>query len=127
MKGEWDTDAGKVTAILEGEFKAKNDVPDLALRYRDNTSWGHWQLAGMARKLGCERRDTGEKDDEFGWGFNASSVINTTELDRLKLQVVYGEGVGNYMNDGGLDITPENADLEGNSAETVPLKVNFPR
>lgn len=108
-------------STLGDEFQAKNDLPDLSMRYRSNNDWGHWQLAGMARKLGYERKDTGEDDEEFGWGINASSVIRTNDLDRLKLQLVYGEGIGNYMNDGGLDLAPESDDLTGNSAETVPL------
>ncbi|QFU77962.1 hypothetical protein EY643_17080 [Halioglobus maricola] len=108
-------------STLGDEFQAKNDVPDIVLRYRDNTDWGHWQVAGIGRKLGFERKDTGASDHEFGWGINASTVIQTTDLDRLKLQVVYGEGIGNYMNDGGLDIAPKSDDPENNGAETVPL------
>jgi len=37
------------------------------------------------------------------------------------LQVVYGEGIGNYMNDGGIDIAPNSADITTAGAETVPL------
>jgi hypothetical protein len=108
-------------STLGDEFQAKNDLPDLALRYRNNADWGHWQLAGMARKLGYERKDTGDDDSEFGWGINASTVINTTDLDRLKLQLVFGEGIGNYMNDGGVDIAPDSAVRGNASAEAVPL------
>jgi hypothetical protein len=102
-------------------FKKWNDLPDLSLRYRNNTDWGHWQLAGIARKLGFERRDTGDKDSEFGWGVNASTVISTVGNDKLKLQLVYGEGIGNYLNDGGVDVAPRNAEAEGNEAVAVPL------
>ena len=108
-------------SVLNDVLQKYNDVPDLTLRYRNNTDWGHWQFAGIARKLGYERLDTGEKDSEFGWGVNASTVINTTGQDRLKLQLVYGEGIGNYMNDGGIDIAPESALRPGNTAETVPI------
>jgi hypothetical protein len=108
-------------STLGDEFQAKNDLPDLALRYRNNADWGHWQLAGMARKLGYERKDTGDDDSEFGWGINASTVINTNDLDRLKLQLVFGEGIGNYMNDGGVDIAPDSAVRGNASAEAVPL------
>ena len=61
------------------------------------------------RKLGYERLDTGKKDDEIGWGINTSAGIKTWGSDVLKLQVAYGEGIGNYMNDGGLDIAPDSA------------------
>ncbi|KZX57060.1 hypothetical protein A3709_04650 [Halioglobus sp. HI00S01] len=108
-------------SLIGDVFQAKNDVPDLVARYRSNNDWGHWQLAGIARKLGFERTDTGDTDSEFGWGLNASSVVKINDLDRLKLQVVYGEGIGNYMNDGGIDIAPKNAELADNRAEVVPL------
>lgn len=108
-------------STLGEQFQKYNDIPDLTLRYRNNTDWGHWQLAGIARKLGYERLDTGDKDSEFGWGLNGSTVINITPKDRLKLQLVYGEGIGNYMNDGGVDLAPATNSLERNSAEAVPL------
>ena len=108
-------------SVLNDVFRKYNDIPDLSVRYRNNTDWGHWQLAGIARKLGYERLDTGAKDSEFGWGINASTVIHTNDLDRLRLQLVYGEGIGNYMNDGGLDLAPKKATLQGNSAAVVPI------
>ena len=39
----------------------------------------------------------------------------------LKLQVAFGEGIGNYMNDGGVDIAPDSANIEKAEAEAVPL------
>jgi DcaP outer membrane protein len=108
-------------SVLGDQFRKWNNVPDLSVRYRNNTGWGHWQLATMARKLGYERRDTKQKDWELGWGINASSVINTTDRDRLRLQVVYGEGIGNYLNDGGVDLAPRRSTLTGNEAVAVPL------
>ena len=102
-------------------FQSKNDVPDFTARYRDNTSWGHWQIAGIARKLGYERLDNGNSDYEFGWGFNASTVIKTFGRDNLKLQLAYGEGIGNYFNDGGLDIAPDSSDL--NNADATPVQI----
>jgi len=102
-------------------FQAKNDVPDLTARYRDNADWGHWQLAGIVRKLGYERLDNGKGDYEVGYGLNASTVINTIGKDQLKVQVAYGEGIGNYFNDGGLDIAPDSADL--NTAKATAVKI----
>ena len=102
-------------------FQAYNDLPDFSARYRNNGDFGHYQVAGIVRKLGYERLDTGKKDDEIGWGINTSAGIKTWGSDVLKLQVAYGEGIGNYMNDGGLDIAPDSADPTRASAETVPL------
>jgi hypothetical protein len=102
-------------------FQSYNNLPDLTARYRKNGDFGHFQVAGIVRKLGFERLDTGSKDYETGWGINNSAGIKTWGRDQLKLQVVYGEGIGNYMNDGGLDIAPDTADIETAGAETVPL------
>ena len=102
-------------------LQAYNDVPDFSIRYRNNGDFGHYQIAGMMRKLGFERLDNGKKDEEFGWGINTSAGINTWGRDVLKLQVVYGEGIGNYMNDGGVDIAPDSANVNDAQAEAVPL------
>jgi hypothetical protein len=102
-------------------FQSYNDLPDFSARYRNNGDFGHYQVAGIVRKLGYERLDTGKKDDELGWGINTSAGINTWGSDVLKLQVAYGEGIGNYMNDGGLDIAPDSADITRAKAEAVPL------
>ena len=102
-------------------FQAKNDVPDFTARYRDNTAWGHWQIAGIVRKLGFERLDNSNSDYEMGYGFNASTVINMLDRDKLKLQLAYGEGIGNYFNDGGLDIAPDSADINNSDATAVQI------
>lgn len=114
-------DCESIDSTLGELFQSYNDLPDLSVRYRNNGDFGHYQVAGMFRKLGYERRDTGEKDEEYGWGINTSASINTWGQDRLKLQVVYGEGIGNYMNDGGIDLAPDSADITRAEAETVPL------
>jgi outer membrane DcaP-like protein len=108
-------------STLDDIFVKHNDLPDLTLRYRNDMDWGHFQIAGIARKLGYERLDTGKTDSEFGWGINTSTVIKTTDLDKLKIQIVYGEGIGNYMNDGGVDLAPANDTLTNNNAKAVPI------
>jgi len=102
-------------------FQSHNDLPDLSARYRNNGDFGHFQVAAIVRKLGYERLDNGADDEEYGWGINTSAGLNTWGSDMLKLQVVYGEGIGNYMNDGGIDIAPDSADIDTAGAETVPL------
>lgn len=102
-------------------FQSYNNLPDLTARYRHNGDFGHVQVAGIVRKLGFERLDNGSKDYEVGWGLNTSAAINTWGADQLKLQVAYGKGIGNYMNDGGVDIAPDSIDINAAGAETVPL------
>jgi len=102
-------------------FQSYNDLPDLTASYLGSGDFGHYKVAGIVRKLGYERLDTGSKDYEIGWGINTSAGLSTWGNDQLKLQLVYGEGIGNYMNDGGLDIAPDSADITKAGAETVPI------
>ena len=102
-------------------YQAHNELPDLSLRYRNNGSFGHYQVAAMFRELGFERLDNGQQSSEFGWGINLSTGLKVWDQDMLKLQLVYGEGIGNYMNDGGIDIAPDALDPNAARAEAVPL------
>lgn len=102
-------------------YQAHNDMPDITARYRNNGNFGHWQVAGILRKLGYERLDTNASDSETGWGINGSTVINVGQSNKIKFQAVYGEGYGNYLNDGGVDIAPSSADLTTTQAQTVPI------
>ncbi|NCF17648.1 MAG: hypothetical protein GWP63_05345 [Haliea sp.] len=116
-----DPECENLESTLGELFQAYNDLPDFSVRYRNNGDFGHYQVAGMLRKLGYERRDTGQKDDELGWGINTSAGLKTWGSDVLKLQVVYGEGIGNYMNDGGIDIAPDSENPLTAEATTVAL------
>jgi uncharacterized coiled-coil protein SlyX len=114
-------DCESVESGLGDLVQAYNDLPDLSVRYRNNGDFGQYQVAGMVRKLGYERLDTGTKDEEYGWGINTSAGLQTWGKDVLKLQLVYGEGIGNYMNDGGVDIAPDSADINTTGVEAVGL------
>ena len=57
-------------------------------------------------------------DGATGWGINLSSNLKPTESDTIRLQLVFGEGIQNYMNDAPADIGIEN-DL-GNP--TAPIR-----
>ena len=126
-----DVDAGNVR-LIEGfedaEVQNDEELPDLTAQWRVGGDWGHFQAGGILRRVGFEFRAT--PDDEFrdghemGWGINLGSAINTFGKDALRLQVVYGEGIASYMNDGGMDLAPQlespAPDLRV-SAEVVPL------
>ncbi len=114
-------DCESVDSTAEQVFQSYNDVPDLTASYRGSGDFGHYKVAGIVRKLGYERLDTGSDDYEVGWGINTSAGLYTWGKDQAKVQVVYGEGIGNYMNDGGLDIAPDSANILLADAEAVPL------
>ena len=108
-----DIDSGNLR-LIEGfeDLQVQNDetLPDLTAQYRYGGDWGHVQLGGILRKVGYEIRATGSDSwidgSETGWGLNLGSTINTIGKDKILLQVVYGEGIASYMNDGGMDLAP---------------------
>ncbi|MDH5273529.1 MAG: hypothetical protein OEY13_10690 [Gammaproteobacteria bacterium] len=108
-----DIDSGNLRLIpgLEG-LQVNNDeeLPDLTAQYRYGDDWGHVQFGGILRKVGYEVRaastDPWTQGSETGWGINVGSVFNVLDKDAIRLQVVYGEGIASYMNDGGMDLAP---------------------
>jgi hypothetical protein len=127
-----DIDEGNLR-LIEGleDIDVRNDeeVPDLTAQYRYGGDWGHVQVGGILRKVGYELRPTDEEEwtqgSETGWGINVGTVFNVLEKDAIRLQVVYGEGIASYMNDGGMDLAPS-ADFEDEAvtdleAEAVAL------
>jgi len=104
------------------DFKARWPLPDLSAQYRRTENWGHVQVAGILRAIEVDDLGTDPVDSSksfTGWGINLSSNIKFSD-DTLKLQVVYGEGITNYLNDATADIGAlqvGNPDL----AETLPL------
>ena len=122
-----DVDAGQIRLFdpeLGDDITGTNRVPDLTSQFRyQDADWGHFQIAGVLRKVSFETLDTEDnepKDSELGWGVDATGSFKFLEKDKIIAGVVYGEGIASYMNDGGMDMAPETAGL-GAEAATVPL------
>ena len=112
---------------LQG-VKPKFDVPDFSWQARVIRKWGYLQVAGIFRKISWV--DTGANPqfklgrDVLGWGINTSSNVKFGKKDIGRFQVVYGEGIQNYMNDAPIDIGVEtNANNPARPIEGVPLPV----
>lgn len=97
--------------VLVGEPDIANltphfPLPDVSAHYRMNRDWGHLQIAGILRKMEWEDSTPTPVDlsgSATGWGINVSSNLKFGD-DTLRLQVVVGEGVQNYMNDATQDV-----------------------
>lgn len=110
---------GDISPELDSAARAKTEIPDLTAHWRSERDWGHVQIAGVLRRLEFELVPNTDDDalfEDTGWGINLTGVANITDLDRLKLGVVYGEGIGSFMNDGGVNLAPQNFE-----EEAVPL------
>ncbi len=116
-----DVDAGDVREIdpdLADALQPKDSLPDFSARWRGEHNWGHYQVAGLLRKLEVETASDGlggnpnntPKEDTLGWGLNLTSVLNVGRFasglgrDQLKLGLIFGEGIASYFNDGGTAI-----------------------
>lgn len=115
-------DSGKVSEVAPAlDVRSKEELPDLTAHWRIQREWGHFQAAGILRQVAFEATDdlSGESfsGEEFGYGVNLSGTVNTVGRDRLRWQVAVGEGIGNYLNDGGIDLAPD-SQLR---ATTVPV------
>jgi uncharacterized coiled-coil protein SlyX len=107
---------------------ATTPLPDRTAHYRSVHDWGHVQIAGVLRKLEFETRGTPGNDpdgSETGWGVNLTSVINSFGSDQIKLGVVYGEGIASFMNDGGVNLAPE--DFEAKAVEVLGVTAYYDR
>jgi hypothetical protein len=102
--------AGRIE--LEG-VKGRFPLPDLSAHYRRATGWGHVQVGGILREMQWDDLNDDGVDlsgDALGWGVNLSTNIKFTEKKHVaRLQLVFGEGIQNYMNDAPVDVGIERA------------------
>lgn len=88
--------------------KPRFKLPDLSAEFRVGKKWGYVELAGILRKI--EWVDQGNNPnidlsgDALGWGLNLSTNIRLGSSTTFRGQLVYGEGIQNYMNDAPADV-----------------------
>jgi len=100
-------DAGSYTDRIPNDISARFPAPDLSAEYRLGQPWGYVEAAGILRYMVWDDNSpTPQRDlsgNAVGWGLNLSSNIKISK-DVLRLQVVYGAGIENYMNEGPADL-----------------------
>jgi len=82
-------------------------MPDISGEARLGRKWGYVEAAAILRRIKWVDNGTDQFDlsgDVWGWGVNFSSNLKVAKKDVLKLQLVYGEGIQNYMNDAPEDV-----------------------
>ncbi len=95
----------------------KFNLPDLTAEFRLTRDWGYVKLAGVVRKIEWLDQEIDSLDYSgkvMGWGFNLTSNIKLCKKDVLKVGVITGEGIQNFMNDAptdvGIKVDPDNPD-----------------
>ncbi len=108
---------------ITGRFPA----PDLSARLRWGGERGHVQLAGIGRYIAWDDPNRSATLDlgghTWGWGVNLSSNVPLAQKDVLKLSVLYGNGIQNYMNDAPVDVAPKLQANPRTPIDGVPLPV----
>ena len=104
-------DGGVVSEILqEQNLRSQFPAPDLSAEYRSAHDWGYVELAGIVRYMKWVDQGEDEIDlsgDAIGWGLNLSSNLKLGKDNLIRLSVLYGAGVQNYMNDATVDVGVE--------------------
>src|SRR4030095_11573899 len=116
-------DGGVYASRIElAGVKPKFPAPDLSAEYRYfNKKWGYVEFAGIVRYMKWEDLNASDtldlSGDATGYGLSLSSNLYIKK-HVARLQVVYGAGVQNYMND-----APADVGVEPNPGSTVtPIK-----
>jgi hypothetical protein len=101
-------DAGVLADRIELQnIKGRTPLPDFTGAYAYGGSWGYLRVAGALRKINWDDMlvDTYDLNGgATGWGLNFSSNLKPSKKDVIRLQLVYGKGIENYMNDAPVDI-----------------------
>jgi hypothetical protein len=121
-------DGGVYSGFLELQnISPRLVLPDFSWQVRSKGGWGHVQVAGIFRKiawLATTPHPIVVSNTVLGWGVNTSSVLNLSKTNVLRLQVVYGKGIENYMNDAPIDIGVQSSFLNTISPiRGVPIPV----
>ncbi|HEU4624522.1 MAG TPA: DcaP family trimeric outer membrane transporter [Steroidobacteraceae bacterium] len=121
-----DIDPGQVRILdpgLGANIRNDEKAPDITAQLRFSGDWGHVLLGAIARRIGFDTLGTPNnepKNHRTGWGADLGSSFNLRQKDKIILGVVYGEGIASYMNDGGVDLAPD--DVNGAiKPKAVPL------
>jgi len=122
-----DVDPGNIREIdpALGAVTGSEKFPDFTAQYRNVEGWGHWQVAGVLRKVSFDTPgapNAEPKGDETGYGVDltGSYKLGKAKKNSIMAGVVWGKGIASYMNDGGVDLSADGT-LANPEAATLPL------
>ena len=101
-------DAGVLSDRIELQnITGRTPAPDFTGAYSYGKKWGYVRVAGAVRKISWDDMLADKYElsgSATGWGLNFSSNLKPSAKDVIRLQLVYGKGIENYMNDAPVDI-----------------------
>jgi hypothetical protein len=117
-------DTGKVTQVdpdFAVNIAAWNSYPDLLGAFRMDRDWGHFRVAGILREVGYQNPAAANGDPSgrmTGYGINLSGSLRSIGEDNFTWQVVDGNAIASYMDDGGVDLAPD-ANLKAQTVNSL--------
>jgi hypothetical protein len=101
-------DAGVLADRVELQnVKGRYPLPDFTGAYKYTQKWGYVRAGWALRQIKWDDLLADQyqlSGSATGWGFNLSSCLNLGKKDVLRLSVMHGEGVENYMQDSPVDV-----------------------
>ena len=104
------------------DIQPRFPLPDLSAEYHVGRPWGYVEVAGMLRRIQWDDAGTDSLDlsgNVTGWGINVSTNVKMGENNIFRGQLVYGQGIENYMNDAPADVAIDKV----NTSTTAPVSV----
>jgi len=108
------------------DVRPRFNVPDISGNVRFIGEKGYLQVAGIFRKISWVDTNPAPPDlgrTVYGGGVNVSSNLKLDSKDLGKFQVVYGEGIENYMNDAPVDVGIQKTGNPANPIKGIALPV----
>ena len=101
-------DAGVLADRIELQnVKGRNPMPDLTGEYRHAFSKGYVEVGALLGRMSWDDVLADQFDlsgDATRWGINLSSNLKVGPRTTIRLALVHGEGIQNYMNDAPVDV-----------------------
>lgn len=116
-------DAGRLADRIElVGVRPHFTIPDLTANVRFDRDWGHFQAAGVVRRIAWVDTNNDAFDlggSATGAGVNLTSGLNVGKKNVVKLSFTYGNGIENYMNDAPVDVGIE---LNPGGGPRIPIR-----
>jgi hypothetical protein len=85
------------------DAEAVSRIPDITFSVRRSfRRFSHVKFSTVLRNISARSEILDQTETEFAWGVNISGMLPTplfNEKDNFKFQIIYGEGIGRYVND----------------------------
>jgi hypothetical protein len=111
----------EATSIQLAGVKPVYRMPNLTAQYRHGRPWGHIQVAALVKLMQWQDTSGATNHDQsgtaWGWGWNASAVIDAGTRIKFKAQIVQGHGIESHIADAPADVIPQSN--SANPSQTI--------